>query len=65
MPQRGIDSVTVPGAVREQYLQAMTDLQERYRRDLRLAGIDYLMLDTSLPLETALMAYLLMRRRAY
>jgi uncharacterized protein (DUF58 family) len=57
--------VAVPDAVRAQYLQAMTELQERYRRDLRLAGIDYLMLDTSLPLETALMAYLLTRRRAY
>lgn len=57
--------VAVPGVVREQYLKAITDLQERYRRDLRLAGIDYVMLDTSLPLETALMAYLLTRRRAF
>jgi uncharacterized protein (DUF58 family) len=57
--------VAVPGAVRDQYLQAMTDLQERYRRELRLAGIDYVVLDTSLPLETALMAYLLTRRRAF
>jgi uncharacterized protein (DUF58 family) len=57
--------VAVPGAVREQYLKAMTDLQERYRRDLRLAGIDYVLLDTSRPLETALMAYLLTRRRAF
>lgn len=56
--------VAVPGVVREQYLKAITDLQERYRRDLRLAGIEYVMLDTSLPLETALMAYLLTRRRA-
>jgi uncharacterized protein (DUF58 family) len=57
--------VAEPAAVREQYLKAITDLQERYRRDLRLAGIDYVMLDTSLPLETALMAYLLARRRAF
>ena len=28
------------------------ELQERYRRDLHLAGIDYVMLDTSVPLET-------------
>ncbi len=56
--------VAVPGVVREQYLKAITDLQERYRRDLRRAGIDYVMLDTSLPVETALMAYLLTRRRA-
>jgi uncharacterized protein (DUF58 family) len=57
--------VAVPGAVREQYLKAISDLQERYRRELFLAGIDYVMLDTSLPLETALMAYLLTRRRAF
>jgi uncharacterized protein (DUF58 family) len=57
--------VAEPAAVREQYLKAITDLQERYRRDLRLSGIDYVMLDTSLPLETALMAYLLTRRRAF
>jgi uncharacterized protein (DUF58 family) len=57
--------LAVPGAVREQYLQAMTDLQNRYRRELRLAGIDYVMLDTSVPLETALMSYLLTRRRAF
>ena len=35
--------------------QAVADLQERYRRELRLAGIDYVLLDTSVPLETALM----------
>jgi uncharacterized protein (DUF58 family) len=57
--------VAEPAVVREQYLKAITDLQDRYRRELRLAGIDYVMLDTSQPLETALMAYLLTRRRAY
>jgi uncharacterized protein (DUF58 family) len=57
--------LAVPGAVREQYLQAVNDLQDRYRRELRLAGIDYVMLDTSVPLETALMSYLLTRRKAF
>jgi uncharacterized protein (DUF58 family) len=57
--------VAEPAVVRERYLKAITDLQDRYRRELRLAGIDYVMLDTSLPLETALMAYLLTRRRAF
>jgi uncharacterized protein (DUF58 family) len=54
-----------PEAVREQYLQALSTLQERYRRDLRLAGIDYVPLDTSVPLESALMAYLMTRRKAF
>jgi uncharacterized protein (DUF58 family) len=57
--------VAVPDAVRGQYLEAIEDLQQRYRRDLHLAGIDYVMLDTSVPLETALMSYLLTRRRAF
>ena len=57
--------LAVPGAVRETYLKAITELQERYRRELRLAGIDYVMLDTSIPLETALMSYLMTRRRAF
>jgi uncharacterized protein (DUF58 family) len=56
--------LAVPGAVREQYLQAITALVERYRRELRLAGIDYVLMDTSQPLDAALMAYLLTRRRA-
>ena len=57
--------LAVPGAVRDDYLKAITELQERYRRELRLAGIDYVVLDTSVPLETALMSYLLTRRRAF
>ena len=57
--------LAVPSAVREQYLRAITGLQDRYRRELRLAGIDYAMLDTSVPLEAALMSYLFTRRRAF
>ena len=57
--------LAVPAAVREDYLKALGDLQERYRRELRLARIDYVLLDTSIPLDAALMAYLMTRRRAY
>jgi uncharacterized protein (DUF58 family) len=57
--------LAVPSAVREDYLQAITDLQDRYRRELRLAGIDYVTLDTSVPMDVALMAYLMTRRRAF
>jgi uncharacterized protein (DUF58 family) len=57
--------LAVPAAVREDYLKAITDLVERYRRELRLAGIDFTMLDTSVPLETGLMSYLFTRRRAF
>jgi hypothetical protein len=57
--------LAVPGAVREPYLRAITELQERYRRELQLNGIDYVMLDTSVPLESGLMSYLMARRRAF
>ena len=56
--------VAVPEVVRSRYLEAIRDLQERYRRELRLAGIDYVMLDTAVPLETALTSYLMTRRRS-
>lgn len=57
--------MAVPKVVREDYLKAIGDLVERYRRELGLVGIDYCLLDTSKPLETALMAYLTTRRRAF
>jgi uncharacterized protein (DUF58 family) len=56
--------VAVPDVVRSRYLSALGELQERYRRELQLAGIDYVQLDTSVPLETALMSYLMTRRRS-
>jgi uncharacterized protein (DUF58 family) len=56
--------VAVPDVVRSRYLSALADLQERYRRELQLTGIDYVVLDTSVPLESALMSYLMTRRRS-
>lgn len=56
--------LAVPSAVRDQYLTAMTELQDRYRRELQLVGIDYVRLDTSTPLDTGLMSYLLTRRKS-
>ena len=40
-----------------------TGLIERYRRELGAAGIDYHLLETSQPLELALLAYLSTRSR--
>lgn len=57
--------LAVPSVVREKYLKAIDELQARYRRELRLAGIDFTALETSQPLESALAAYLLTRRRAF
>jgi uncharacterized protein (DUF58 family) len=57
--------VAVPDAVRNDYLHAVADLIDRYKRELRMAGIDYTLLDTSVPLETGLMSYLLRRGKNY
>jgi hypothetical protein len=42
----------------------MTELIERYRRELGAAGIDYQLVTTAEPLEMALLAYLSTRARA-
>lgn len=57
--------IAVPKTVREHYLKAIGDLVALYRRELGLVGIDYCLLDTSKPLETALMSYLKTRHRAF
>ncbi|MEY4094373.1 MAG: hypothetical protein RLZZ53_1572 [Acidobacteriota bacterium] len=55
--------MALPGAVRDDYLHAMQHRIEHYRRELRLAGIDYCLLETSQPLELGLMSYLMTRRK--
>jgi uncharacterized protein (DUF58 family) len=53
------DVVTAdPERVRESYLEAMASLRARYEKELRGAGIDFLSLDSSKPLDFALLAYL-------
>jgi uncharacterized protein (DUF58 family) len=60
----GDEILAVPSVVREEYLQALTTAVDRYRRELGSAGIDYQLIETSTPLEFALMAYLSTRARA-
>ena len=48
--------MAVPGAVRDHYLKEMGGLIDRYRRELGASGIDYQLLNTSEPLEMALLA---------
>jgi len=56
--------MAVPGAVREHYLDAITGLIDRYRRELGSSGIDYQLLSTKHPLELALLSYLSTRARS-
>ena len=55
--------VTNPARVRESYLSAINGFIDTYRRDLGAAGIDYQVLDTSQPLDKALLTYLSTRSR--
>jgi uncharacterized protein (DUF58 family) len=61
----GDELMAVPSLVREQYLESLNAALERYRRELGSAGIDYCLIDTSTPLDFALMSYLATRRRAH
>ena len=63
-PETDEEITAVPALVRERYLAAMQNTIERYRRELRVAGIDYCLLDTSKPLDFALTSYLSTRGRA-
>jgi uncharacterized protein (DUF58 family) len=54
-----------PVRVREAYLAGIGGLRQVYERDLRGAGIDYVQLDTSKPLDAALLAYLSARARRH
>jgi uncharacterized protein (DUF58 family) len=58
------DEITAdPVRVRQDYLDAMAALRTRYSKELQGAGIDFLTLDTSKPLDFALLAYLDTRGR--
>jgi uncharacterized protein (DUF58 family) len=52
-----------PEAIRTAYLRELAGLTLRFDRELRGAGIDYVQLDTSQPLDFALLAYLAARER--
>jgi hypothetical protein len=55
--------VADPVGVRDQYLEELARLHSRYELELRGIGVDYVLLDTSKPLDFALMAYLAARSR--
>ena len=55
--------VAEPSKARKDYLRELAGLTLRYDRELRGAGIDYVQLDTSQPLDFALLTYLAARSR--
>jgi uncharacterized protein (DUF58 family) len=63
--ETGQEIVAVPAAVRGPYRARVAGLVATYRSVLGQNGIDYTLLDTSQPLEVALLAYLQTRRRTF
>jgi len=61
--ETGAEVRTLASRVRATYRQAMGELVAAYERDLRLADVDYHLLDTSKPLDAALQSYLAARAR--
>jgi uncharacterized protein (DUF58 family) len=59
----GDELMAVPSIVRERYLEELNTTIDLYKHELGSAGIDYRLLDTSQPLEFALMSYLSTRAR--
>lgn len=55
--------VTSPLAVRDAYLKKIEAFLARYRDELRTAGIEHVLVETSRPFEWPLMEYLAARRR--
>ena len=55
--------VAVPAAVRDAYKARLDAMVSNFRTVLGQNGIDYTLLDTSQPLELALLPYLQTRRR--
>ena len=52
-----------PSMLREHYLEEINQLVQLYARELRMVGIDYCLLETSKPLDFALLSYLSARSR--
>jgi uncharacterized protein (DUF58 family) len=61
--ESGEEVIATPSEVRDEYLAGIRGLIETYRRELRTVGIDYHLLDTSEPLDRALLSYLAVRGR--
>ena len=62
--ETGEDVLASPGAVREEYLRRFEAARAQFQQALRREGVDYCPLETSTPLEFALLAYFAARRRA-
>ena len=60
------DKVTVDArGIRQDYLEAVSQFQDFYRRECAKANIDYVAMDTSVNFDKALMEYLIQRQKRF
>ncbi len=61
--ETGEEMVTQPYQIHKAYAEAMEEFTGKIKRECRAQGIDYLLLDTSIPFDVALVEYLAKRRK--
>ncbi len=61
--ESGDELMTQPYQIQRAYQEAMAEFIARYKRECREQRIDYVLLDTGVPFDTALYEYLLKRKR--
>lgn len=64
-PESGETLLIDADGMKSDYLDALRELRDTYRRECLAAGIDYVALDTSLPFDKALLEYLAQRQARF
>jgi len=64
-PESGSSLIVDAASIRADYLETLTELRNRYRRECLSIGADYVPLDTSMPFDKALLEYLSQRRARF
>ena len=64
-PESGHSQVVDAAGIRADYLDALSELRDRYRAECLATGADYVPLDTSMRFDTALVEYLAQRKARF
>lgn len=64
-PESGENLVVDADGMRSDYLDAMRELCEKYKRECSAAGVDYVTINTSQPFDKALLEYLSQRKARF
>jgi hypothetical protein len=64
-PEQGEQMTLDARGIRDDYLAALREFQDNYRRDCNACGADYVAMDTSVSFDKALLEYLLQRQRRF